>query len=228
MTHGRLVLSSVKCAINDIKYDGQVKLLHCLSLCLDCAASRPSNWQLYCINNEITIPFLTFISTRLHEDICGSILHLICCAICGFDFIIEKSSLSASTSISTEIRNYFPNYEEHIKRGLSNEYLLLKFLNCADSEFAKENHISLQNLLTFFLLDVNSSNLRHLSLSFFWSIFSTGSIDSRQRILNLLWRLVNCIFSFYPHVIFPGWVSFILCKLQKSLLFVSAFLCLEF
>ena len=187
MTHGQLVRSSSKCSINAIQYDDQVKLLHCLSLCLDCATSRPINWQHYCIDNEITILFLIFIATRLHEEICGSILHLICCAICGFNFIIEKSGPSAASTIITEV-NYFPNYEDYTQH--TNSYLLLQFLNCAESEFAKENSVTFQKFTTFFLLDVNSNNLRHLSLSFFWAIFSTGSNDNKELLLHLLWRLV--------------------------------------
>lgn len=193
LTHGQAVRSDAKCTIKAIKYDSHVQLLKSLSFCLDCASPRPIHWQTYCINNDITVPFLMFISTRLHEDICGSILHLICCAICGFDFI-EISCLSVASNPSTEIINCFPNYDEYISNGISNDFLFMKFLHSADLEFAKENPISIEKLVTFFLLDVNSSNLRNLSLSFFWAIFSAGSMDSKQFIMELFWRWVNYMF----------------------------------
>ncbi|KAI6653919.1 E3 ubiquitin-protein ligase UBR4 isoform X2 [Oopsacas minuta] len=189
------IQSSFKCFINNIDYHSQISILQCISICLECGINRPENWQLYCTQNNITLPYLLLLSRNLHEEIAGSILHLVCCAICGFDFVVDKTFGTNPTS-TVESKSTFPDYLGIGKRVFPNKQLVEQLLHISESIFGKENNISLRNIVSYFLLDAKSLTLRVLSQAFFWAVFSTSVRLDKNILLGLFWSMSEYMLTF--------------------------------
>ena len=172
-----------------LEYDGQIKLLHCISQCIEYTLNRPENWQTFCFYNPEIISFLVKIAGSVHDEISGYILHLLSLALCGVDFSIEKNfnlephsyiNQGIFTSSSTNMTE-----SETILMSKYSEILIPIFLFHSSHTHLNSDKVA---FITLFLLSTNSESLRIQTQSFLWLVFSISNVTHKTAIFEVLCR----------------------------------------
>ena len=181
-----------------LPYDDLVIVMEHLKVCLDVAATRTANWQLYCQQNGDTLSFLVQLACFIDEGLCCTLLQLLRYAFCPL------KSASSAANASTPSNASCSNPSQQTAKKISDTDTIVEPWDldssctgaegCACGGFVQHLHQNVERrlisrLIFRFLLDCNVSAIRWHAHAIVHSICRHSSVAQQQELVALMWSL---------------------------------------
>ncbi|XP_042440937.1 auxin transport protein BIG-like [Zingiber officinale] len=172
---------------NPVPYEKNVKLVKCLSTMSEVATARPRNWQKYCSKHIELLPFLMNGIFNFGEESVVQTLKLLNLAFyTGKDLSHGKqrtgdavASTRLQTSESKKKKKGEDTTENSSEKGCLDMEQAVEIFNVTDG------HI-LRKFIDSFLLEWNSSNVRHESKNVLYGLWHHGKQSLKESLLTAL------------------------------------------
>eukprot|EP00058_Branchiostoma_floridae_P006338 XP_002591826.1 hypothetical protein BRAFLDRAFT_125324 [Branchiostoma floridae] len=199
-------------AVISLPYDKLIIMMDHLKACTEVAATRTSNWQTFCHQDKTVVWFLLQVSFLLDEGVAPVLLQLLSAALCCTPPVKPTSTGSAKhrkdkelqgqndpvrcvylmCSVQTDfVRNsvnlVYSGTDDSVNEGQQMcQSIVQQLLAMADSSLW-------ERFIHCFLLHSNSSAVRWQAHLLLLSIFSYGSAEGQNLLLDLMWGV-------WPHL----------------------------
>ncbi|XP_078604123.1 E3 ubiquitin-protein ligase UBR4-like isoform X2 [Branchiostoma floridae x Branchiostoma japonicum] len=170
-------------AVISLPYDKLIIMMDHLKACTEVAATRTSNWQTFCHQDKTVVWFLLQVSFLLDEGVAPVLLQLLSAALCCTPPVKPTSTGSAKHRKDKELQGTDDSVNEGQQMCQS---IVQQLLAMADSSLW-------ERFIHCFLLHSNSSAVRWQAHLLLLSIFSYGSAEGQNLLLDLMWGV-------WPHL----------------------------
>ncbi|KAL6863816.1 hypothetical protein ACP4OV_016719 [Aristida adscensionis] len=180
---------------NPVPYERSVKLIKCLSTLCDVAASRPKNWQKFCLKHTDLLPFLMDNFYHFSEECIIQTLKLLNLAFyTGKDAnhnAQKPESVDLGGSASTSSQSSDPKKKRKGDDGSegSSEKSCMDMEQVVEMFSDKEGDV-LKRFVDIFLLEWNSAGVRHEAKCVLFGVWYHAKSSLRETILTILLQKV--------------------------------------
>ncbi|XP_047314774.1 auxin transport protein BIG [Impatiens glandulifera] len=209
---------------NTLPYERSVKIVKCLSTVAEVAASRPRNWQKYCLRHTDILQFLMDGLFYFGEESVVQTLKLLSLAFyTGKDvsqslqkFEVGDTGISSDKSGSQSLEpKKKKKGEEGSESGSEKSYLDME--QVVDIFFVKDGDI-LKLFIDYFLLEWNSSSVRMEARSVLYGIWHHTKYPLKETILITLLQKIKCLPMYGQNIIeYTELVTHLLEKISDNL-----------
>lgn len=184
---------------NPVPYERSVKIVKCLSTMAEVTASRPRNWQKYCVRHGDVLPFLlNGVFYFCEESVIQTLKLLNLAFYSGKDMshTLQKTEVVDSGTSSNKSGTQYMDSKKKRKgedgndSGSEKSYLDME---AVVDIFADKNGDVLRQFIDCFLLEWNSSSVRAETKYVLCGLWHHGKQSFKETMLTALLQKVKCL-----------------------------------
>uniref|UniRef100_A0A0D9XBJ0 Auxin transport protein BIG n=1 Tax=Leersia perrieri TaxID=77586 RepID=A0A0D9XBJ0_9ORYZ len=202
---------------NPVPYERSVKLIKCLSTLSDVAASRPRNWQKFCLKHTDLLPFLMNNCYYFSEECIVQTLKLLNLAFYSGKDANHSAQKSEDIGGSTRTSSQSSDSKKKRKGDDCSEGSSEK--SCMDMEqavgvFSCKDGDVLKRFVDTFLLEWNSTTVRHEAKSVLFGLWYHAKSSFKENMLTTLLQKVKYLPMYGQNII--EYTDLMACLLGKA------------
>ena len=178
-----------------LPYDDLVIVMEHLKVCLDVAATRTANWQLYCQQHEDTLSFLIQLTCFIDEGLSCTLLQLLRYAFCPLKSVattVGAASMGANTGGQPVTKK--SSEPDLITEPWDLDSSCTGAEGCICGIFVQQLHRTVERrlisrLIFRFLLDCNVTAVRWHAHALVHSFCRHSTVTQQQDLVALMWSL---------------------------------------
>ncbi|KAL6600586.1 hypothetical protein ACP70R_045386 [Stipagrostis hirtigluma subsp. patula] len=180
---------------NPVPYERSVKLIKCLSTLCDVAASRPKNWQKFCLKHTDLLPFLMDNFYHFSEECVIQTLKLLNLAFYSGKDANHNAQKPESVDLGGSARTSSQSSDLKKKRKGDDVSEGSSEKSCMDMEqvvemFNDKEGDVLKRFVDLFLLEWNSAGVRHEAKCVLFGVWYHAKNSLRETMLTVLLQKV--------------------------------------
>lgn len=204
---------------NPVPYERSVKLIKCLSTLCDVAASRPRNWQKFCLKHMDLLPFLMDNFYYFSEECIIQTLKLLNLAFYSGKDVNQSAHKTESGDLGGSTRTSSQSSDSKKKRKGDDGSEGASDKSCMDMEQAvegfndKEGDV-LKRFVNTFLLEWNSASVRHEAKCVLFGLWYHAKNMFKETMLKVLLQKVQYLPMYGQNII--EYTDLMTCLLGKA------------
>ncbi|EEE69254.1 hypothetical protein OsJ_28507 [Oryza sativa Japonica Group] len=204
---------------NPVPYERSVKLIKCLSTLCDVAASRPRNWQKFCLKHTDLLPFLMDNFYYFSEECIVQTLKLLNLAFYSGKDANHNAQKTESGDIGSSTRTGSQSSDSKKKRKGDDSSEGSSEKSCMDMEqavvvFTGKDGDVLKRFVDTFLLEWNSTSVRHEAKSVLFGLWYHAKSSFKENMLTTLLQKVKYLPMYGQNII--EYTDLMTCLLGKA------------